>query len=379
MQNSQSLPAYSRSLIASLDATRAISGFIVVVSHYFQIFVLPPYGRPWIVDTLIAMSEPAVLAFFVLSGYLIALSAHRNIEANSYFSVKAYTLSRLYRIYPPLIASIILCILLYGIIKFSGHAEAGAMLFPSDIHPPSRDTFSLTTTEVLGSLLQTHAFLPGTYLSANGPLWSLSHEVGFYILCCLAIAATKGRQRYRIVYLCALAALIATAILLKKLQFFHYLSIWLIGVAYYLIGRVRLATGLILVCFSLNLGIDISLYDGDLLSMANTSQFAYSILIACLIHWLASSDFEHLLAHIGRHARYTYTLYLIHFPIFLATYQFSRPILDTAPLTYFCIATLTLILTTMLARQLSYHLEKREFWEDLLKKLLATCNKGCSR
>ena len=61
---------------------------------------MPVSGRTMTTNFFIGLSEYAVLTFFVLSGFLIALSINRNIEENGYFEWREYIISRVARIYP---------------------------------------------------------------------------------------------------------------------------------------------------------------------------------------------------------------------------------------------------------------------------------------
>ncbi len=69
--------------INNLSFIRALSGFVVVASHYSQIFIMPIYGRNVILNALSALSLYAVLTFFALSSLLIAMSLDSNIERNN--------------------------------------------------------------------------------------------------------------------------------------------------------------------------------------------------------------------------------------------------------------------------------------------------------
>ena len=99
----------------NLNSIRAMSGLIVVLSHYFQLFIMPVQGRNIFINTAIASGHYAVLVFFVLSGFLIAYSIDLNFKKNGYFEWREYSMSRFARIYPTLVASVLMCIFLFWV------------------------------------------------------------------------------------------------------------------------------------------------------------------------------------------------------------------------------------------------------------------------
>ncbi len=167
---------------------------------------MPVLGRPLFVNVAIASAEYAVLTFFVLSGFLISLSVQKNIKNSQHFEWRAYLVQRVARIYPALIASVILGILLYWVLHCFGLTGVNSLIRVSDVYPASRTEFSLNWLEVVGTLMQTYAFGPGRYMSVNGPLWSLSYEVGFYLVTGLFLTMTNGKGIARVVSLPLLIA-----------------------------------------------------------------------------------------------------------------------------------------------------------------------------
>lgn len=103
-----------------LDSIRALAAFVVLLGHTYQTLLLPTLNV-WF-TAIVLLSQFAVMAFFVLSGFLIGKSVCNNISKNSHFDVGRYLLDRVLRLYPPLVAALILMV---------GLAWLASFLFPS--------------------------------------------------------------------------------------------------------------------------------------------------------------------------------------------------------------------------------------------------------
>lgn len=110
-----------------LDFIRAVSAFVVLLAHVQQILISSTWmpfslsGRSDIVPFIYSqVGAIGVMVFFVLSGFLIAYSIANNLTKNKFerFSAKKYFKSRLRRLYPPLIFSQVLVLLVFGVLNF---------------------------------------------------------------------------------------------------------------------------------------------------------------------------------------------------------------------------------------------------------------------
>lgn len=133
----------------SLDAVRAISALTVFLSHIIQIVWLPLVGIGSLVHVVNSfVSETAVIVFFVLSGYLISLSIHRNIENNGGFVAFDYLRSRFLRIYPPLVGAVVLSLSVWGLLEvFELPGVATPLRAASDLYA-AREAISITMADV---------------------------------------------------------------------------------------------------------------------------------------------------------------------------------------------------------------------------------------
>jgi peptidoglycan/LPS O-acetylase OafA/YrhL len=154
---------------AALNALRTLAAVYVLVHHVFQSRGI--FGGP---AFLLAFGQESVLVFFLLSGFVIQASEAGRVSTD----LRGYSLRRVARIYPLLIAAM----LISTIIAWLQHRLA--------------DGFSWSSLfGTLAALQDDGGRKPGVivlpYLR-NDPLWSLSYEVWFYALFPMA---TAMRQR----------------------------------------------------------------------------------------------------------------------------------------------------------------------------------------
>lgn len=153
---------------AGFDVARGLAALIVFMAHICQMFFWPVWGADsWPAHASSYAAQGAVAVFFVLSGYLITQSIQQNVKRNGIFDAGAYTASRITRIYPPLIGSIGVCVVVWAIIHGLGLPAARATLHPGEIGR------ALTMQDGM--------------LDINGPLWSLFVEFRLYLVA-LAVA-----------------------------------------------------------------------------------------------------------------------------------------------------------------------------------------------
>ena len=196
-----------------LDLARACAALAVVVAHfgYFKIFDdaqiarTPDFGRE------------AVIAFFVLSGFVIAYSAeHKNLTAKSYVVARA---ARLYSVVLPVLA---LSFILATGVRDVLHATAAHSyeLRRPWLYVP----FHLAFLGDVWSFVERPPWLI--------PYWSLDYEAWYYVLFGV-FHFTRGRRRW-------LAAGAVLALVGPRLWLL--LPVWLSGVALYR-WQARLAFG----------------------------------------------------------------------------------------------------------------------------------------
>lgn len=211
----------TRPMSLFLDAVRFGAACAVLLHHA----AFTKFGTylPW---TLTRTGIEPVIAFFVLSGFVIAYTAEVNDR-----SAYEYGLSRATRLLSVTIPAVALTVLLDGIGSsiapklYADHWSDSATL--ANLQMPPGVQVGLTVT-FLNELWMLNVW-PGT----NSPFWSLGYEAAYYVL--FGIAFYEGRKWPRIAGLILFSLLIGPKILLL-------LPLWLLGVAaWHLYKKVTLA------------------------------------------------------------------------------------------------------------------------------------------
>ncbi|AOE63802.1 acyltransferase [Pseudomonas corrugata] len=301
-----------------LDSIRALSAFVVLLGHTNQTMLLPTLKSG---STFVGFfTQLSVMVFFVLSGFLIGKSVCNNITKNNEFSIAQYARDRALRLYPPLIAAIVLMVLL---------AALAPLLFPSGtqqfISIPGatfvRTEFAVIAKQLFAALAFLNEFKTSTP-SANGPLWSLSLEAWYYVVAA-ALFAWPSRK------LVSIALLVTTVLVTRKNQLFFMLApIWfagfglaffhqrrpemdnrLFGVLFAILTVATLAA-VVLVLFADPLG------KGIWLDRMNHFRLVSGLWFACFMALIMGGG-ARFPTIFHSHACYSYTLYVIHFPVML--------------------------------------------------------------
>jgi peptidoglycan/LPS O-acetylase OafA/YrhL len=328
-----------------LNTLRGIAAIYVMAGHsrwllwegYHLGFLKHPEAYSYL-DTflvyffsLFIFGHQAVIFFFVLSGFVIHLRYSHKLSGNvnAPFNYGNYLFRRFRRIYPPLLFALLLTFLLD-----STGSHFNYSIYLQETPSPSINKYveySPSWKELLGNLLlvnQTYVESWGT----NGPLWSLKYEWWFYML-------------YPLFFYLNRRSIVGAAISVFVLSvFFHSggyfpvklisdvlaaMFLWWLGVilADIYTGRIKLDKKyfllgwLVLPCaFIFRKEIPQSFFD-----------FIYAIgffeLLLTLIivreHRQASLSLLNRMNFIGD---FSYTLYIIHFPVlvFLSGYILKK-------------------------------------------------------
>ena len=286
----------SKPLSVYLDLLRLLSALTVMVSHVVR-FAWPHGPLSWLED----FGHPAVMIFFVLSGYVIGFVATEREHGLLEFST-----SRLARLYSVVLPALLLTVVL---------DEIGMAIDPSVYDPGTHDLPSV------------RLFAAATFLSSiwffniqplsNSPFWSLPYEAWYYVAFACALYL-RGTVR---VFCLVLAVLVMGPKILM------YAPIWLGGVALQRFGRHwnlgRPAPGL----FVLSAIGFLALIPLGAMTRHETrflpfgfSSVDYLMAVMVLLHiWAAQClRLDRLLSlarPVQRSAVITFSLYLFHLPI----------------------------------------------------------------
>jgi len=175
--------------LRNLDMLRALLALLVLVGHARMLLWMPwqewralPHAA-WETAVAVGFSffrygHEAVMVFFALSGFFIHLRAAQ--DASSGFSAGAYLKRRARRILPPYYA----VLLFTFVLDCLGHhsfprlydAQTGSAMLDANFHDAG---YGLDA--VLPALFAQPSLL-GIRFGGNAPLWSIGHEVFYYLL-----------------------------------------------------------------------------------------------------------------------------------------------------------------------------------------------------
>jgi peptidoglycan/LPS O-acetylase OafA/YrhL len=158
----------------NLDLIRLIAAIMVVFCHAFPISLGTAFTDPLstVSHGQTSFGNLAVCIFFFYGGFLIMGSAERSRTARSFFK------KRISRLFPSLIAVVLLCVFVLGpILTTSGlgvyfSSSAAYKYLLNAVLIPIHDLPGVFTTNIYGQ-------------TVNGPLWTLPIEFLCYVLCFL--------------------------------------------------------------------------------------------------------------------------------------------------------------------------------------------------
>lgn len=308
-----------------LDSLRGLASLLVVFAHANQFFILPLYGTDG-PQRLIPgyFASCAVIAFFVLSGFVISMSICNSISRNKKAWFIDFMIRRIARIYPPFIFSLILTIFICSLIYFFILHSHNSLRISGDMYVV-RESISFQWA----SLPQILMMLPGfikvlpSYLM-NGPLWSLSYEFWMYIIAGLF---AYGVLQKRLLARFLLVFILGFQIITRNDLFIYLALIWSLGALCFFLTKLTLTASmkkyisiLAYICL-LIMGTliifrrhSIVIPYKDIYSY--TYQYALTVFILCIICYFKLWELS-IIRFFKFTASYSYTLYVIHFPIFL--------------------------------------------------------------
>ena len=282
-----------------LEMWRGGSAVAVMIGHAFQVFTLDP-SPVWSM-----FAAAAVMAFFVLSGFFIHKSLARSFADGARWN---FVVARVNRILPPFALAIALTTALWALAPlFFAHADRSYAI------PTARPDFSLRYLP--STILFLNGFFGGT-LSADGPLWSLSYEVWYYVLAFLA-GCIVLRQKWAWI-----AIPIALALAIRNIQFAILGLVWWTGFFVSILhANDRLPRRPTWFLWALPV-LAAPFYLARPSSFSTLLTFDLAFGVAFAMHLLRILEAAALPCNRAlRHsASYSYTLYVTHFPLLLFAY-----------------------------------------------------------
>lgn len=300
----------TRNQSISFDTLRGLAAVIVVLCHCSQLFInqhVPQYYR-----FLAVLAQSCVMAFFVLSGFLITKSITGNISRNGYLDLSDYAVKRFARIYPPLIFSFIVIALLTMFSNFLFVSPGGSLSAANGW--VNKYGFDVNIINYIPSALMSNGFIGEMSPKSNSPLWSLSIEVWYYIIAGMILSGRKE--------LIIAAVLIGYVGISNNPPFFFYSIVWVVGAILCLvhdgvIKAPRIITTVALVGTAAYAAYRIFIiynnFTNSNLTMVNVS---IGLLMAAMLQKVIIEN-NLRISILPSMASFSYTLYIIHFPILL--------------------------------------------------------------
>ena len=305
-----------------LDALRGIAAVGVCLSHVrdllFQDYPKLPHHSPLMSAAYLAtgLGHQWVIAFFVLSGYLVGGGVLRSMALDRW-SWRSYLLNRLTRLYTVLIPALVLG----GLLDMAGIHLFGVTGIYGGQTGAHELVFAVRSHLSIPILIGNYAFLQGIFVptfGSNGPLWSLANEFWYYIAFPF-LAMALWRRSSPLVRLVNMALLVAVAAFMRPAIALLGI-IWLMGVAIHylprlpagnvLVRRLLMLTAVLVCCATLAWCKGTHTLVADYVLGVAFLGLIY-VVLSCsytpmpkLYNWTA-----HVLS------RSSYTLYLVHLPL----------------------------------------------------------------
>ena len=311
---------YQHSLVIS--ALRSLAALQVLATHLRGEFYpsLRTVAEPALWYQLLAFltgfGHLAVVIFFLLSGWLVGGSVLNKLEQPRLLA--SYAIDRVTRLWIVLIPGFLLTIVL---------ATATGSVDPHRVSYAAANEYSVTA--FLGNLFGLQGMAVPRF-GGNYSLWSLANEIWYYALFPLLLLPFIGKSRFTKIGGLVVAAFIASQLLFDITLYF---LIWLLGVGF---SRIQIelsrAVRLLLVVALLALAAYLRLSGsiGTLVAATFLEDLVFSLLFLCL---LSSLQFRadrtrpgNRLAHMaGLLAPFSFTLYVIHYPLLYLIKDLGQP------------------------------------------------------
>ncbi|MEO6053120.1 MAG: acyltransferase [Chthoniobacterales bacterium] len=288
-------PVNFRGYLPVLDCLRGLASLWVVLFHINEM-------HPIILNrVMVRYGWLGVPIFFVISGYCIALALRRQQSAG------VFLWRRLWRIYPPYLASIVVVLLVVGLHLFTKGANNVTIL------PHSVGEILATLTLLTAPATSVH--------TVNWVYWSLTYEVIFYFV--TAISLSFGRYRLAFFIFLGIASFYPGIGKMPVLFFLGQWPLFGLGLAtWYFCESQNKSTALLLVILVAAIFHEFSL------SMACTATGISLLIYLCYTFQPPDFLFPRPFRYLGD---ISYSLYLTHVPIgcFVMDYYFNPVLMRT--------------------------------------------------
>ena len=353
------------------DAFRGASALIVGLSHICQIYFVRLIGQEhpaWILSRTLGLH--AVIVFFLLSGYLITLSILKNNESAGGFGIREFFAARIARIYPPFVASLVVIVLCWFTLH-TLHLPGASTRFglPTDAY--AVPAMALSSREFVESLVMIKGMT-----RANPPLWSLYLEVWSYVIAFFFALGCFARRRGLRAVALTIAVTAAIAASIGKESFAFFFATWSYGAAACLMThyRCRYRNAVLAIASIVGVALIAKLAATNprmigaafpVRSIELTAGAAFACLYGYLLFGWRALDraYPRWLVRTGD---FSYTLYVVHFPVLALVLAFSLDWIGTSLYRSAVCGIVAFAIAIMFARALAKFVERPKYFKALL-------------
>ncbi|MFZ2276465.1 MAG: acyltransferase [Prosthecobacter sp.] len=324
-------PAAAHERIVALDALRVIAAFIVLVQHFRLVFELhwPDWLRKGVFD-----SKAAVMLFFVLSGYVLALSLGG--KAPSFTAYFKFGVRRVFRLYPVYWMALLLALVVLWSVQQHGAGQVTGLpawfldgkgmqweqwfLQSTLIAPGMKSDFALPTVWTLMTEAKVSMIFP---LLA----WAILRSPGWLAGALVAgLVLGSAWLDQHVVGTAAFLGMFALGTLLCRVPS----AVW---------NRLNQAAwwGLLLLGFGLYAAISWRYVMPSIWLGYYLCGLGSLIFIAGTIHWPLMRTALTRLQKLLR-VDLSYSIYILHYPILVALKKLCGPVIQSSPCLAFILA-----------------------------------------
>lgn len=349
------------------EQIRGGAALVVAAAHAWQVFLYPLDKDAIVFNVLGGAAMWAVATFFLLSGALIAMSIRKRIHrGEGGFNLWHYCDARVRRIFPPLLVATFITVACVVAIQAFDLYGAENYWMPGD-EAVSRDSAHMEWQHIVSTVTLTYRLIPGTEaLFFNGPLWSLVYEFWFYIVAGLAAAAAINRSW--VACTGALALVFTMLFVSNASPSFGSLGIvWGMGFAagWWWSHVTRIDRRFVFLACGVFVFTALATYWDNFLSLLVSSyDTAFYILISAAIlcamilylRYGGEGPMSRFMAYAGG---FSYTLYLVHFPLLMFSLSLFRPsVLQFGLAGHAALGMASLVATIFVAERISLVVER---------------------
>lgn len=326
LKNLNKTPPLSRTVSLQLNSLRGLSAIIVLIAHSSQIFFAHYFEHLHVIVSLLAAAS--VMLFFVLSGFLIMLSIARQIHSHGHLNIAAYASARINRIVPPLFMVMIFSYFLW---YFAPYVFVdSSRTFTSSSFTSARSGFYMEPISTIGTMTFLNGFITRT-VPLNGPLWSLSYEVWYYVILGIGFGMRRFGLFAALALWVSLGALSNTFIVLSIVWFAGALLaiVWVNSIYHRTFAIAGLLFGMFIAAFFIYLYIGEYESGGPLIGYWLLGyQVAVGICFFWVLYLMINGELS-INPLFASASDFSYTLYILHFPLLLFVYGMIYDLLTT--------------------------------------------------